>query len=138
MALAKKEEIVETRHMKELKNFVARTLELMLSSREVTLNVFEKYDIVLVFSWEGDFIKGAVYQWSTFNTTTGRTINSRNKPLFISRRYLKNKEKTNIHYDEKRIRELTRQNLDVFYTVCELSKNFKIKLTPRKSLKCFW
>ncbi|TWT27303.1 hypothetical protein [Planomicrobium sp. CPCC 101110] len=138
MAIARKEEIMEVRHMNELKYFVGRTLELMLTTKEVTLNVLAKYDIILVFSWEGDYIKGAVYQWSTFNTTTGRTISSRNKPLFVSRRYIKYKEKNNIHYDEKRIKELAQQNLDVFYTVSKLAKDYKIKVTPRKTLKCFW
>jgi hypothetical protein len=138
MAIAKKESVMEDPHMNELKQFVARTLEVVLTSKEVTLNVFEKYDIILVFSWERDYIKGAVYHWSTFNISTGRTISSRNKPLFTSRRHFKVKDKTDVYYDEKRIKELAGQNLRVFYTVCELSKNYKIKATPRKRLKCYW
>lgn len=138
MAIVKKEAITEDYQMKEMKKFVAQTLDVMLKSKDVTLNVWENYDIVLVFSWERDYIKGAVYHWSTFNISKGRTISSKNKPLFTSRRFLKIKGKNEVFYDENGLKELTRKNLAVFYPVSQLVANYKVKATTNNRLKCYW
>ena len=45
-------------NMEEFKNFAGKTIEAMLLTKEETIHISEKYNLFLIFSWEGDYIEG--------------------------------------------------------------------------------
>lgn len=138
MFLFKREPVDSKHNLEELKNFVAQTVETMLMTREETINISEKFDLVLIFSWDNGYIEGAIYHWSTFDISKGRTIASQNLPLYIETRLLNTSEDTVVYIDDERIKNLPLNIQQIFYAICELVRIFDVEVSSKNKYKCIW
>jgi hypothetical protein len=120
------------------KNFIAQTLESMLETREETIHFMEKYDLLLIFSWENDHIEGSIYQYSKYIKSKEGMGRFHNAPLYTEKRYLDKDDKTVAYIDDNLIRNFTAENLRAFYCICELISIFEIEVTSSNTYKCVW
>ncbi|MGI2327577.1 hypothetical protein [Planococcus sp. YIM B11945] len=121
-----------------MKKFIAQTLESMLETREETIHFMEKYDLILIFSWEDEYIEGSIYQYSTYIKAKEGIGRLQNAPLYIEKRFLDKEDKTVVYVDDNRIRNFTAKNLRAFYCMCELISIFEIEVTSSNKYKCVW
>ena len=136
MFIFKREPVDSTHDLEKLKKFVAETVETMLITREETINISEEYDLALIFSWEGKYIEGSIYQWSTLDISKGGTVASQNTPLYIEKRYINKNEDTVVFIEDERIKKLPIKNLQIFYVVCELIRIFDVEVISNYKYKC--
>lgn len=124
--------------VEELKSFVARTLEKMLLTKEETLHIIEKYDLVLVFSWDGKYIMGSIYQFSKYSGSVDWPAGSFNASLYKGERNFNNQEDTIEYIDDRLLKGLKRRHLDTFSYLCLLISTFDVEVTSNREYKCTW
>ena len=124
--------------LEEMKKFVGQTIVAMLSTKEETMNVLKKYDLVLIFSWEGDYIQGSIFQLSTFNMAKNGLSSLINTPLYTETRYFINTNDSVKYIDDDEIKGLSPKNLVAFYSICELIRIFEIEVHSSNAYTCVW
>ncbi|MFD1031458.1 hypothetical protein [Metaplanococcus flavidus] len=121
-----------------LKKFVGKTIEVTLSTREETIHVMEKDDLVLLFSWGSEYIEGSIYQLSSFQLSKTGLSSVINIPLYSEMHYF-NKKMDSIEYiDDNKIKIMSRSRLLVFYSMCELIRSFEIEANSSDEYICKW
>ena len=138
MFLFKRKPSLSEYDTKELKNFVGKTIEIMLLTKEETIHVSKKYDLVLLFSWEGEYIEGNLYKLSTFNLAKNGLSSLINTPLYTETRYFEKTDDGIKYIDDEKIKDLSTQNLFAFYTICELITLVEIEVISPKRYMCIW
>lgn len=121
-----------------LKKFVAKTIEVMLSTKEETIHVMERDDLVLLFSWESQYIEGSIYRLKGFHLSKTGVSRGFNTPLYSEKHYF-NKSIDSIEYiDDNEIKTMSRSQLLVFYSMCELIRTFEIEAKSSNEYICKW
>lgn len=121
-----------------LKKFVGKTIEVMLSTKEETIHVMESDDLVLMFSWGSQYIEGSIYQLSSFQLSKTGLSSVINTPLYTEKHYF-NKKIDSIEYiDDNEIKSMSRSQLLVFYSMCELIRTFEIEASSCEKYSCRW
>src|SRR5690606_35760865 len=113
---------------------------LLLISKEETIYVIEKYDLVIIFTWERDYIEGSLFHLKNFNLASEGSSSIYNIPLYTETRYF-NPTKSDIPYiyiDDEAIKGLSRKNSVAFYCLCELMTLFDIEVNSIKKFSLVW
>lgn len=122
----------------ELKRFIGQTIEATLTTKEETMNVLKKYDLVLISSRDGDSIESSIFQLSTFNLAKNGLSSLINTPLYTETRYFVNTNDSVNYIDDNDIKGLSPANLIAFYSMCELIRIFEIEVQSPNTYKCVW
>ena len=139
MFIFKREPAAEEFKTEKLKKIVGKTVEEMLRTREETVYFLEEYNLVLIFSWEGEYIEGSIYQWTDFQMSLGEGLTLYNAPLYVEKRYIQRKDDSLVIYiDDEKIKSFSPENLKVFYCICELIRIFEVEINNRYKYKCVW
>lgn len=138
MFIFKRTPVLPKSELVELKNFVSKTIELMLMSKEETIYTIKKYDLVLAFSWEGDYIEGSIFRLSTFTLSENGSSICGNVPLFVEKRYFHKQDKSIVYIDPEKIKGLTKPNLLAFHGLCELIRIFDVEVISSDQYKVIW
>ena len=125
-------------YLEELKEQVGRTVEVMLTDKEETIFFMKKYDLILIFCWENDYINGSLYQYSTFNVCKNGLSNIRNAPLYEVKRYFRKDDESIVYINDDTIKKFSKRNQLVFYTLSELLNIFEIDAHSSQIYKCTW
>lgn len=124
--------------IKKLKHFIGKTIEVMLSTKEETIHVMESDNLVLMFSWRSQYIEGSIYQLSNFQLSKTGFSSLINTPLYTEKHYF-NKKIDSIEYiDDNEIKTMSRSQLLVFYSMCELIRTFEIEVNSSDKYSCKW
>lgn len=124
--------------IKKLKKVIGKTIEVMLSTREETIHVMEKDNLVLMFSWGNQYIEGSIYHLSSFQLSKTGLSSVINTPLYVEKHHF-NKKVDSIEYiDDNEIKNMTRSQLHVFYSMCELIRTFEIEANSSNEYICKW
>lgn len=121
-----------------LKKFIGKTIEVMLETREETIHVMEKDNLVLLFCWGVEYIEGSIYQLSSFQLSTTGSSSVINDPLFTELHYFNQKIDSIEYVDDEKIKSMTRTQLHVFYSMCELIRTFEIEAENSNRYRCKW
>ncbi|MDN3449574.1 hypothetical protein QMA09_05200 [Planococcus sp. APC 3906] len=124
--------------MVELKDIVARTVELALESNEETIHFLKQYDLILILSWEFDYMECSIYQYSTFEISKNGSSRFKNLSLYMEKRDLIRKDDTVIYIDDENIKNLSKRNLLAFYSLSELINIFDVEVHANNLYKCIW
>jgi len=124
--------------IKNLKKFVGKTIEVMLSTKEETIHVMESDDLVLMFSWGSQFIEGSIYQLSSFQLSKTGLSSLINTPLYTEKHYFDRKVDSIEYIDDNEIKTMSRSQLLVFYSMCELIRTFEIETNSSNKYSCKW
>lgn len=124
--------------IKVLKKFIAKTIEVMLSTKEETIHVMEKDDLVLMFSWGCQYIEGSIYQLSSFQLSKTGLSSVINTPLYTEQHYFNKKIESIEYIDDNEIKTMSRSQLLVFYSMCELIRTFEIEANSSNEYICKW
>lgn len=124
--------------LNEIKEYVGKTIEKMLITKEETLNILKQYDMVLICSWEGDYMVTDIFQLSKFKISDRTDIRSQNTPFYTVARSLNSKKETILYLDEHKEKGLMIKNLQAFYYVCDLLKTLDVDVFSAQEYKCVW
>ncbi|RLQ90137.1 hypothetical protein [Planomicrobium sp. Y74] len=138
MFIFKRKPILPDSNLDILKSEVGRTVELMLIDKEETILFMKRYDLILIFCWENEYINGSLYQYSTFTVCQNGLSNIRNIPLYEVKRYFRNSDDSIVYIDDDTLKKLSKQNQQVFYALSELLNTFEIDAHSSKVYKCIW
>lgn len=138
MFLFKRSLSLTDHELNEIKDFVGKTIEKMLTTRDETLNIFKQYDMVLICSWEGNYLVTDIFQLSKFVISDRKDIRKHNTPFYVAARSLDNKKETIIYLDEHKEKGLVVKNLQTFYYVCDLLKTLDVEVFSAEEYKCIW
>lgn len=124
--------------LESLKKFVGKTIEVMLLTKEETIHVSERHDLVLMFSWEHHYIEGSIFQLSNFQLSKTGLSSLINIPLYTEKHYF-NKKIDSIEYiDDEKIKTMSHSKLLIFYSICELIRTFEIEANSSNEYACIW
>ena len=121
--------------MLELKDIVGRTVELALESNEETIHFLKQYDLILILSWEFDYMECSIYHYSTFEISKNGSSQFKNLALYMEKRDLIRKDDTVIYIDDEKIKNLSKRNLLAFYSLSELINIFDVEVHANNSYK---
>lgn len=121
----------------EIKLFFQETVERMLMTREKILHISKRYDMVLICSWEGNYMVLDIYQYSKFTNSQQKEILNANTPFYTAARSLYIQEMI-VYQDTHKEKGLRLKDLQAFYYVCELLKTLKIRVFSAAKYKCVW
>lgn len=138
MSIFKRKSSLTELEQEELRDFVGRTVEVMLTSKEETIFFIKKYDLILIFSWDKEYIEGCIYHYSTFNVSNSGLSNLRNIPLYEEQRHFRRNEDTKIYMEVEKIAALTRRNQTAFYYLSHLINEFEVEVHSSGMYKCIW
>lgn len=138
MFIFKRKPLLTHYYLEELKDQVGRTVEVMLTDKEETILFMKKYDLILIFWWENEYINGSLYQYSTFNVCESGYSNIRNTPLYEVKRYFRKNDDSFVYIDDEKIKNFSKRNQLVFYTLSELINIFEVDVHSSKVYKCIW
>lgn len=138
MFIFKRKPLLADEYLKELKDKVGRTVEVMLTDKDETILFMKQYDLILILYRENDYINGALYQHSTFNVCGTGFSNIRNIPLYEVKRYFRKSDDSIVYIDDEIISKLSKKNQLVFYTLSELINTFDVDVHSSKLYKCTW
>lgn len=138
MFLFKRKLSLNDAELEEIQEFVSVTIEKMLTTREETLNILRQYDLVLICSWEGNYLVMDIYQLSKFTTSDRTNIRSQNIPYYSAACSLDQQRETIVYFDEHKEKGLVIKNLLAFYNVCELMQSFEVEIFSAQYYKCTW
>ncbi len=138
MFLFKRNSSLTSAEFNEIKEFFSETIEKMLLTKENTLNIHKKYDLVLLSAWEGKFLVMDIFQLSKFNTSSKMKIRYQNHPFYTAARALDESKETIVYLDEHEEKGLTIQTLQAFYHICYLLETFDINVVSVKEYECIW
>lgn len=124
--------------LESLKRFIAKTIEVTISTKEETIHVMESDNLVLLFSWTSEYLEGSIYQLSKFQLSKSGLSSIINTPLFSEMHYF-NKKVDSIEYvDDNEIKNMSRSQLHVFYSMCELIRTFEVEASSSNQYRCKW
>ncbi|RLQ84914.1 hypothetical protein [Planomicrobium sp. Y74] len=138
MFIFKRKPLLAEHHLEELRDQVGRTVEVMLIDKEETILFMKKYDLILIFCWENEFINGSIYQYSTFTVCENGLSNIRNIPLYEVKRYFRKGDDSIIYVDDETLQKLSKKNQLVFYTLSELLNTFEVDVHSSQAYNCTW
>ncbi|WKA58333.1 hypothetical protein QWY16_17835 [Planococcus shenhongbingii] len=138
MILFKRTPLLTDKDKIHLKQLVGKTVEAMLQSKEETLYIMEKYELVFICSWEGEYIDCSLYHRSSINVFKSGKIGFQKEPIFTEKRYFHKKNDTLIYLDKNQLMEFPPRNLEAFYYTCELVQNFEIEVNSVYDYTCVW
>ncbi|RNF38788.1 hypothetical protein [Planococcus salinus] len=124
--------------MNNLKKFIGRTIEVMLLTREETINVSEKHGLILICSRDDHYIEGSIFQLSDFQLSKTGLSSWMNPPLYTEKHYFDKKIDSIGYIDDEKIKTMSRSRLLVFYSMCELLGTFEIVVNSSNKYKCIW
>ncbi|MFD1032621.1 hypothetical protein [Metaplanococcus flavidus] len=122
----------------EIKEFVSKTIEKMLITKEETINIHKDSDTVLSCSLEGNYIVVDIYQLSKYALHIHNQKRNHNIPFYTAARSLNNYEETIVYFDDHKAKGLGVKNLQAFYYICELLDALDIEVVSAQSFKCVW
>lgn len=138
MFLLKRNVSLTDHELKEIKQSVKKTIEKMLVTKDETLNILKPYDMVLICSWEGNYLVMDIFQHSKFTVFDRKDLKRKNTPFYIAARSLHNIEEPIVYLDEHKDKGLGIKNLQAFYYVCELLMTLDIDVFSSQEYKCVW
>lgn len=138
MFIFKRKPSLSDHDTKDLKKFIGKTIEAMLITKEETINISERYDLALIFSWEDDYIEGSIFQLSNFKLSKNGLSSSINIPLFSEKHYFNKKIESVEYIDDEKIKTMSYSDLLIFYNMCELIRTFEIEANSANEYKCLW
>lgn len=138
MFIFKRKPLLSDYNMSELKGIVGRTVELALESNEETIHFLKQYDLILILSWEFNYMECSIYNYSTFEISESGSSRLRNSALYMEKRDLIRKEDTVVYIDDEKIKSLSKQNLLAFYCLSELINVFDVEVHATNLYKCVW
>ncbi|MFD1031598.1 hypothetical protein [Metaplanococcus flavidus] len=138
MFLVKRKYSVSDMDLKEIQTFVSKTIESMLMTKEETLNIFKRFDMVLICSMEGSYLVIDIFQLSKFTLSDQKNIQKQNIPFYTAARSINSKEETIIYLDVHKEKGLGIKNLQAFYYICELLDTMDIDVFSSQKFKCVW
>lgn len=138
MLLFQKNFALSTTDQIEIQRFVSNTIESMLSSREETLNIYKKFDMLLLCSLEGNYLVIDIYQLSKFTPFEKKNSRNYNVPFYRAARSLSKYEETIIYIDDHKEKGLRIKNVKAFYHICDLLETFDIDAFSAEKYKCVW
>lgn len=124
--------------MSELKDIVGRTVELALESNEETIHFLKQYDLILILSWEFDYMECSIYHYSAFEISKNGSSRLRNPALYMEKRDLIRRDDTVVYIDDEKIKNLSQRNLLAFYCLSELINIFDVEVHASNLYKCIW
>ncbi|MGH2319191.1 hypothetical protein ACRC6Q_15600 [Planococcus sp. SE5232] len=124
----------------DVRAFLSSTLEKMLMTRDETLNTYEKYDLVLISSWEGGYIVADIFQLSKFkfNLVEGKAERGINIPYYTVARSFSHKKDLIVYLDEHENKAMRLKNLQAFHHICYLLQTVDIEVSSKKEYTCIW
>lgn len=138
MFIFKRKPSLSETDLENLKKFVGNTIDVMLTTKEETIHVSEKYDLVLIFSWENHYIEGSIFQLSNFQLSKTGLSSLVNTPLYTEKHYF-NKKIDSIEYiDDEKIKTMPHSRLLIFYSMCELIRTFEVEANSSNKYQCIW
>lgn len=138
MFLFKRNLSLNDAELEEIQEFVSVTIEKMLTTREETLNILRQYDLVLICSWEGNYLVMDIYQHSKFTTSDRTNIRIQNIPYYSAACSLDQQRETIVYFDEHKEKGMIIKNLLAFYYVCELMQSLDVEVFSAQYYKCTW
>lgn len=138
MFILKRKPSLTVHVMEELKEFVGKTVEVMLLTKEETIHAITKYDLVLIFSWEREYIEGSIFQLSTFDIAKNGLSSLNNTPLYSGKRHFNKKDDAVVYIDDNDLKGLSERNILAFYNICELIRTFEVEVVSSKRYMCKW
>lgn len=138
MFLFKRNLPLSTPELNEIKDFFSQTIEKMLTTKEETLNILKQYDMVLICSWEGNYLVTDIYQLSKFSLSDRKDIRKQNLPFYSAARSLDHKKETIIYFDEHKEKGLVIKNLQAFFYICDLLETLDVDVFSAYEYKCVW
>ncbi|WP_203331968.1 hypothetical protein [Planococcus beigongshangi] len=121
-----------------MKKFVGKTIEVMLATKEETIHVMESDNLVLMFSWSSQYIEGSIYQLSSFQLSKNGLNSVINLPLYTELHYFNKKIDSVEYIDDNKIKKMSRSQLLLFYSMCELIRTFEIEVNSANEYICKW
>src|SRR4051794_8902306 len=122
---SKKERSLTQYEMNEIMGFTTNTINRALSTGE-TLDVLEKYDLVLVASTNGEYIQGSVFQFSKCNIVNNNSIELHDPPLFVGQRHYLNMEDFSHYMNEDQLETMNEINIQAVLLMSGLIRSFKL------------
>lgn len=138
MFLLKRNLSLNDGEIREIKIFVSKTIESMLTTKEETLNIFKQYDLILICSWEGNYLVIDIFQLSKFALSDKKYVRRHNIPFYTAARSLGHKEETIVYLDNHKEKGLGIKNLQAFYQICDLLETLDIDVFSSQEYKCVW
>lgn len=133
MFIFKKKPALAEVDIEKLKKFVGNTIEAMLLTKEETLNISERYRLVLVYSWGGDHMEGSIFQLPEKGLTSLTKA-----PLYIGKHYFTKKKDTIEYMDDEEIKAMSHSELLIFTGLCKLIRTFEIEVNSSNNYCCIW
>lgn len=124
--------------LNEITNFVAVTIERMLTTKEETLNIIEQYDMVLICAWEGEYLTIDIYQLSKFKLSKNKDFRVQNIAFFSAARSLRQGNEFIVYVDDHKETGLGIKNLQAFYYVCTLMDTVEVDVISEHTYSCVW
>lgn len=138
MFIFKKKPSLAEADIEKLKKFVGNTIEAMLLTKEETLNISERYKLVLVYSWGGDYMEGSIFQWSSFQLSEKGLRSLTKAPLYTAKHYFNKKNNSIEHIDDKEIKAMSHSELLLFNGLCNLIQTFEVEVNSSNHYCCVW
>lgn len=138
MFIFKRKPLLTEKHLEDLRNQVARTVETMLIDKEETIFFMKRYDLILIFCWENNSINGSLYHYSTFTVCKNGLSNIRNIPLYEVKRHFRKSDDSIVYIDDETLQHLSKENQLVFYTISELLNTFEVSVHSSQVYSCSW
>lgn len=138
MFLFKKNISLNDAEFKEIEEFVSKTIEKMLTTKEETFNILRPFGMVLICSWEGNYIVSDIFQLSKFSVADKKDIRRQNTPYYTAARSLDHKKEVIVYLDDHECKGLLIKELQAFYHVCDLLKTVDVNVLSAKEYKCVW
>lgn len=134
----KKKQGLADSELDDIRDFLSSTLEKMLMTRDETLNTYEKYDLVLMSSWEGGYIVADIFQLSKFNLVEGKIERGVNVPYYTVARSFSHKTDLIVYMDDHESKAMRLKNLQAFHHICYLLQTVDIEVSSKKEYTCIW
>ncbi|TWT00124.1 hypothetical protein [Planomicrobium sp. CPCC 101079] len=138
MFLLKRNLSLSTSDLKEIKDFFSRTIEKMLTTKDETLNVLKRYDMVLICSWEGSYLVMDVFQLSKFAISNRKNVRRHNIPYYVAARSFDKSKETIVYLDEHKEKGMAVENLQAFYHIRDLLNTLEVHVVSANEYECIW
>lgn len=122
----------------DIKTFFQEAIERMLITKEKILHISKRYDMVLICSWEGNYLVMDVYQYSKFTKSKKKEAMNANIPFYTAARSLYSKKEVIVYHDTHKEMGLMLKNLQAFYYICELLRTLNVHVSSSQEYKCVW
>ncbi len=124
--------------MSKLQDIIGRTVELALESDQEVIYFLKEYNLILILSWEFSYMECAIYNYSDFEIAENGFSRLKNQALYKEQRSLLRRDNTVKYIEDKKIKDLSKQNLRAFYCLSELINIFDVEVHGPNLYKCTW